>query len=80
MAPMILIKFCGFIVPLKPNYMILLAFSRKIPEIGKIVFNFCPPPNVAPKPIDQSHSNSVSGVRLKISPALFFFFSSYSQN
>ena len=42
MAPMILIKFCGFIVGLhsKPNYMILSAFPGKIPETRKLYFKF----------------------------------------
>ena len=40
MAPTILIKFCGLIVHSKPNNMILSAFAEKIPETGKIFFNF----------------------------------------
>ena len=40
MAPTILIKFREFIVHSKPNDMTLLAFPEKIPETGKIVFNF----------------------------------------
>ena len=36
MAPTILIKFCGLIVHLKPNNVILVNFPRKIPETGKI--------------------------------------------
>ena len=34
----------------------------------------CPSLNVEPKPIDRSHSNSISGVLLKISPVGVFVF------
>ena len=62
MTPTILVKFCGFIVHSKPNNMKLSAFPGKIPETGKIVFNFLSvaSPNVAPKPTDQSRSYSIS--------------------
>ena len=62
MAPTILIKFCVFIVHSKANNMTLLDFARKIPS-----------PNVAPKPSDQSYSNSISGVPLQIFPVSIFF-------
>ena len=74
MAQTIFLKFCGFIEHLKFNNMTLLAFPRKIVETRKIVFILSLSPNVAPKPNDQSHSNSISRVPLQISPALFFFF------
>ena len=40
MAPTSLIEFCGFIIYSKPNNMTILAFTEKIPETRKIVFNF----------------------------------------
>ena len=52
-----------------------IGFSRKIPETRKIAFNFLSAPNVAPKPTDQSHSNSISRAPLQLSPASFFSFS-----
>ena len=74
MAKTILIKFCGFIVHSKPNNMTLSTFPGKIPETRKIVFIFCPSPNVAPKPTDQSCSNSIFRVLLQLSPASPFHF------
>ena len=68
---MILIKFCGYIVHSKPNNMTLSTFPEKIPETRKIVFNFLPSPKVASKPTDQSRSNSISRISLKISLARF---------
>ena len=67
---MILIKFCEFIVHSKPNNMTLLAFSEKSLKLEKWLLIFC----LAPKPTDQSCSNSLSGVPLQISPACFFVF------
>ena len=59
MAPTKLIKFCSFTVALhsKPNNVTLSAFPEKILVIRKN--NFYPSPNVAPKPTDQSCSNSI---------------------
>ena len=71
MASTILIKFSGIIEYSKPNNMTLSAFPGRISETRKIV---CPSPNVAPKPTGQSHSHSISGVPLQISPALFLNF------
>ena len=76
MVPTILITFSGFIVHSKPNIMTLSAFSEKIPETRKIVFNFLSSPNLAPKPNDQSRSNSISRVPLQISLAPSFRFRS----
>ena len=72
MAPTILIKFCGLTVHSKPKNMTLSAFPEKIPETRKLVFNFCSSPNVAPKPTDQSRSNSIPRDPLQISLAYFF--------
>ena len=71
MAITILIKFCGFIVHTKHNNMTLSAFPGKIPETGKIYFNFFSSPNAGPKRIHQSRSNSISRVLLQISQAVF---------
>ena len=75
MALTILIKFSGFIVHSKPNYMTLWAFPEKILVNRNIIFFiFYPSPNVAPKPIDQSCSNSIFKVVLRLSPASPFHF------
>ena len=54
--------------------MTLSAFPRKSMKLQKYFLIFCPSPNVAPKPTDQSCSNLVSGVPLQISLARFFVF------
>ena len=53
-----------------------IGFSRKIPEIRKIVFNFLSivSSNVAPKPTDQSCSNSIFRVLLQLSPVSLYHF------
>ena len=74
MAPTILIKFSGFIVHSKHNNMTLLAFPRKIPEIGKYIFNSFPSPKAGPKPNHQSHSTSTSMFLSQISRTHFLSF------
>ena len=77
MAQTILIKFCEFIVYLKPNNMTLSVLPEKrIPEIRKIVFNFLfiAWPDVASEPTNQSRSRSKYRVPLPISPARFLVF------
>ena len=74
MAPMILIKFCGFIVHSNPKNMALLAFPGKILLTRKIFFNLLSAPNVGPKPTDQSCSNSIFRVLLQLSPVNPFHF------
>ena len=56
--------------------MTLSALPGKIPETGKIVFNFLSvaSPNVAPKPTGQSRSHSIYSIPLQISLAPFFVF------
>ena len=49
-------------------------FPGKILVTRQIFFIFYPSPNVAPKPTDQSCSNSILSVHLEIYPARFFFF------
>ena len=62
----ILIKFCGFIVHLKPNNMTLAAFPEKIPETEKkLNYSVWPSPNGAPNPTDQSHTISISRAPLQ---------------
>ena len=73
MAPMILIKFCGFIVHSKTNNMALSAFPGKI-LTRKLFLNFLSARNVAPKPTDQSCSKSIFRVLLQLSPASPFHF------
>ena len=73
MALTILFKFCVFIVHSKPKNMTVSALPGKILESRKIVFIFCLPLNLAPKPTDQSCWNSISGVPLQIFPVSFFF-------
>ena len=51
-----------------------IGFYRKIPETRKIVFNFLSATKIAPKPTDQSCSNSISGVSLQIYSACSFHF------
>ena len=80
MAPTILIKFCVFIVHSKPNNMTISAFPGQIRETRKIVFNFHPLPNVAPKLTDQSRSHSMSRVPLQKYLQLVFSFSIHPQN
>ena len=74
MSPTIFIKFCGFIVHSNPKNMALLAFPGKSLLTRKICFNFLSAPNVAPKPTDQSCSNSIFRVLLQLSPARPFHF------
>ena len=69
----IFIKFCGFIVYLNPKYMALSAFPEKI-LTRKIFFNILSARNVAPKPSDQSCSNSIFRVLLQLSQASPFHF------
>ena len=69
MAPTISIKFCGFIEHSNPKNMALLAFLTR-----NIFCNFLSAPNVAPKPSDQSCSNSTFRVLLQLSPARPFHF------
>ena len=52
MLTVILIKFCGFLVYLEPNSMILSAFPGKFTEAEKKILTFCvtvASPNLAPK-------------------------------
>ena len=74
MAPTIYIKCCEFIVHSNPNNMALSAFPGKI-LVNRIFFIFYPSPNVAPKPTDQSCSNSIFRVVLQLFPASPFHFS-----
>ena len=74
MAPTILFKFCEFIVHSKHNNMTLSAFPGKIPETGKIYFNFLSSPNAGPKRTHQSRSKSISRVLSHISRAGFLVF------
>ena len=74
MAPTILIKFCGFIVHSNPKNMALSAFPGKILLTKKIFLIFYSSPYVAPKPTDQSCSNSIYRVLLQLSPASPFHF------
>ena len=74
MDPTIFIKFCGFIVHSNSNNMALSAFPGKILVTRKIFLNFYPSPNVAPKPTDQSCSNSIFRILLQLSPASPFHF------
>ena len=74
MAPTILIKFCVFIVHSKPNNMTLPAFPGKIPETGKIYFNFFASPNAGPKPTNKCRSKSISRIPTQISRAFCFSF------
>ena len=59
--------------------MTLSPFPGKIPETRKFFLIFCPSPIVAPKPTDQSRSNSVSTVPLQIYLARFFVFDLHSK-
>ena len=54
--------------------MVLSAFPGKIPVIGKIFLIFYSSPNVAPKPFDQSCSNSIFRAHMQLSPARPFHF------
>ena len=54
--------------------MALSAFPGKILLTRKIFFNFLSAPNVAPKPTDQSCSNSIFRVLLQLSPDSPFHF------
>ena len=74
MTPTILIKFFGFIAHSKPNNIKLSAFPEKIPETSKLFLIFRPSAKIAPKPTDQSCSNSISGLPLQISSASPFRF------
>ena len=75
MAPTIFIKFCGCIVHSNPKNMALSTFAGKILLTRKIYFlYFLSAPNVAPKPTDQSCSNSIYRVLLQLSPASPFHF------
>ena len=73
MAPTILIKFVGLQyirIPTTWHYRLFLEKSLKL-EIQFLIF--CSSPNVAPKPNDQSRSNSISRIPLQISLPCFFF-------
>ena len=73
MAPKILIKFCGFIANSKPNN-ILSAFPEKILKIEKWFLIFWQSAEIAPKPIDQSCSNSILDSPCKyLLPVVFVF-------
>ena len=75
MTPRIFIKFCGFVVHSKPKNMALSDFPEKILVNRKIFFFiFYPSPNVAPKPTDQSCSNSIFRPLLQLSQAHPFHF------
>ena len=71
MAPTIFIKVCAFIGHSNSNNMALSVFFRKNPRNFLII---CPSPNVAPKPIDKSCSNSIFRALLQLSPARPFHF------
>ena len=73
MAQTIFIKFCGFIVHSNHKNMELSAFPEKI-LVNRKIFIFYPSLNVAPKPTDQSCSNSIFRVVLQLSPASPFHF------
>ena len=75
MAPIIFIKFSGFIVYSEPNNMTLSAFpEKKSLKLEKLFLIFNPSPNVAPKPTGRSRSHSIPRVPLRISLAHFFVF------
>ena len=76
MSPTNFIKFYGFILHLKPNNVTLSPFPEKIPEPEKknYYFSVGESPNVAPKPTDQSRSNSISRLHLQISLARIFVY------
>ena len=74
MTPTIFIKFCVFMIHSNPNNMTLSAFPEKIPETGKIYFNFFSSPNAGPKRTHQFRSKSISRVLSQISRTLFFSF------
>ena len=80
MALTIFFKFCGFVVHSKPNKMAITVFPGKILDTRKIVFKFPVCHVTAPKPTDQSCSNSIFGVPLLIFPAFFFLLSINLQN
>ena len=69
MAPTIFIKFCDFIVHSNSKNMTLSAFLGKTLVTRHFFLIFYPFPNVAPKPTDQSCSNSISMDLWQISPA-----------
>ena len=74
MALVIFIKICWFIAPSNLNNMALSAFPAKILVTRIIFLFFYLSPNVAPKPIEQSCSNSIFRVLLQLSPASPFHF------
>ena len=74
MVPTILIKFCGSIVHLKPNNMILANFPGKIPETGNIFFKSFPSSNAGLNLTHQSRSNSIYRILLQIFLAIIFVF------
>ena len=79
MALTILIKFCGFYYIRSPTISHYWLFPEESLKLEKQFLIFCSSPNVAPKPTDQSRSNSISRVLLEISLAIFSF-SIYTQN
>ena len=73
MAP-IFIKFCAFIAHSNLNNKALSSFPEKILVTRIIFFNYYLSPHIAPKPTDQSCSNSIFRSLLKLSPAHCFHF------
>ena len=72
MVQTIFIKFCGFIVHSNLDNMALSAFPGKILVTGILILYLSR--YIAPKPIDQSCSNSIFRVILQLSPACPFHF------
>ena len=71
---MIFIKFCGFIVHSNPNNMTHRLFPEISLKLEKYILIFLPSRNVAPKPTDQSCSNSIFSLLLQLPPARPFHF------
>ena len=72
MVPTILMKFCKYIGnPTKRHYRFL---PKKSLKLEKSFLIFRPSAKIAPKPTDQSCSNSICGVPLQISSACLFSF------
>ena len=74
MATTVIIKCCGFIAHSNLNNMALSAFPGKILVTKKTFLIFYPSSNIAPKPTDQSCSNSIFRVLLQLSSASPFHF------
>ena len=71
---MIFIKFLWVYCTFEPQQYGTIGFSRKILVTRIIYLIFSLPPTVAPKPTDQSCSNSIFMVLLQLSPAPSFRF------